>query len=90
MQGPPPPTEGDEAYISTEHDVRNGQPAPFLSAGSRKAAKRTFPFDLKARETIQIALPQPPPPPPRAEEIKAAKRRRHEKSLPALADETDT
>jgi hypothetical protein len=53
MEGPPTPAEGDEASIPTEHE-RN---VPAFSAGNRKAAKRTFPFDLKADE-IKLALPQ--------------------------------
>jgi hypothetical protein len=62
MPFPPPiPTteEDDEASIPTEHAERNGPHGPFLSAGYRKAAKRNFPFDLKAGETIQLALSQP-------------------------------
>jgi hypothetical protein len=87
MQGPTPPTEDDEASIPAEHDERNGPHGPFFfSAGNRKAAKRTFPFDLKTGETIQLALPQPP----QAEEIPARKRRRLEESLPTLADEATT
>jgi hypothetical protein len=43
--------------------VRNG---PHLSAGSRKAVKRTFPWDLSAEE-IELALPRPQDAVPRVE-----------------------
>jgi hypothetical protein len=80
MQSPPTPTEDDEASIPTEH-VRNG---PHLSAGSRKAAKRTFPWDLKADE-IQLALPDP-----QGEVIPARKKQRLDQSLPTSTDEATT
>jgi hypothetical protein len=61
MQGPPPPPpiEVDEASVPTEHVPSSPQPPALSSAGNRKAAKRTFPFDLKADE-IQLALSRPP------------------------------
>jgi hypothetical protein len=82
MQGPPTPYEEDEASIPTEHDERNGQPGPALSAGDRKAAIRTFPWKLRTYE-IQLALPQLP----RAEaEIRETKRLRLEEPLPTSTD----
>jgi hypothetical protein len=47
-----------------------------LSAGSRKAAKRTFPWDLQADE-IELVLP-----PPQREVIPARKKPRHEEPTP--------
>jgi hypothetical protein len=60
-----------------------------LSAGNRKAAKRTFPFALKAGETIiQLTLPQPP----QAEDdgIPERKRPRPGEPLPTPTDEANT
>jgi hypothetical protein len=58
LQGPPStPTEDNEASTPTEH-VRNG---PYLNRTftvRRKAAKRTFPWELTADE-IQLASPPP-------------------------------
>jgi hypothetical protein len=87
MQGPPTRYEEDEAPIPTEHDERNGQPGPALSAGDRKAAIRTFPWKLRTDE-IQLALPQPP----RAEDdyIRATKRPRLEEPGPLTIDEAPT
>jgi hypothetical protein len=60
-QGPPNPTKDDDASILTEH-VRNGPHNKLviseLFAGSRKASKRTLPYDLSADE-IKHALPSP-------------------------------
>jgi hypothetical protein len=80
MQGPPTPTEDDEASIPTEH-VGNG---PHASAGSRKAAKRTFPWDLQADE-IKLVLPDP-----QGEAIPARKKQRLDYSLPTSTDEATT
>jgi hypothetical protein len=77
MQGPPTPTEDEDASIPTEH-MQNG---PDLSAGSRKAAKRTFPWDLKADE-IQLALP-----PQEGEVIPARKKQRLGEHFPTPTDE---
>jgi uncharacterized protein (DUF2237 family) len=61
MEDPPTPTEDDEASSVPTVYVLTGPDDPFLlSAGNRKAAKRTFPFDLKIGETIQLVLPPPP------------------------------
>jgi hypothetical protein len=87
-----PPTPGteddDEASIPAEHALNgpHGPDGPLLSAGNRKVAKRTFPFDLKIGETIQLALPQPP----QAEDIRETKRRRLEEPFPASTDEATT
>jgi hypothetical protein len=56
MQRSPTPTEDDEAFVPTAH-VRNSLD---LSARSRKAAIRTFPWKLRADE-IQLASPRPRP-----------------------------
>ncbi len=87
LDPPSPPTEDDEASIPpTEHvPVPNGPPGPLLSAGNRKAAKRTFPFDLKIGETIQLALPRP-----QDEESPARKRQRLEESFPTSVDDAIT
>jgi hypothetical protein len=52
-----------------------------LSAGNLKAAKRTFPFDLKADE-IQLALHQP-----QYDHTQKAKRPRFEKPLSTSKDD---
>jgi hypothetical protein len=82
FQPPIPAEEDDEASpIPTEHAL-NGQN---LSAGNRKVAKRTFPFDLEAGETIQLVLSRPQY---EDEDIRETTRARLEESLPtALADE---
>jgi hypothetical protein len=54
MQGPPTPTENDEASIPAEHLLT----VPHLDAGSCKAAMRTFPWKLTAEE-LQLELSQP-------------------------------
>jgi hypothetical protein len=67
------PMEDEEASMLMEH-VRNG---PHLSAGTRKVAKRTFPWDLRTTE-IDPALP-----PPQDEEVRDTKRPRLERLFPA-------
>jgi hypothetical protein len=89
MEDPPsPPTEDDEASIPpTEHDVPTGpnlNQYPTITV-RRKAAKRTFPYDLKIGETIQLALPRP-----QDEESPARKRQRLEESFPTSADDAIT
>jgi hypothetical protein len=79
-KGPLTSTEDDEASVPTQH-LRNG---PILSAGSRKAAKRTFPSDLTV-EDIQLALP-----PLQDEDIQEKKRPRLEKPSFASTDEGTT
>jgi hypothetical protein len=88
MQGPTLlPTEYDVASMPTEHvPTTTGPDGPFLSAGNLKAAKRTFPFDLKIGETIQLALPQPP----QAEDTRETKRRRLWEPFPTSEDEATT
>jgi hypothetical protein len=76
------PTEDVAASIPMEH-VRDD---PLLSADSRKAAKRTFPWDLSVGE-INLASP---PPPPQDEAIHAAKKPRVETPLPTSTDEATT
>jgi hypothetical protein len=84
MQGPTTPTEDDlVAFIPTEHAVQNG---PQLSAGNRKAAKRTFPWKLKADE-IQLALPRPQD---EDDYIRETKRPRLEVPLSTPTDEAPT
>jgi hypothetical protein len=70
MEDPPSPsTEDDEASIPpTEHvPVPTGpnlNQYPTITV-RRKVAKRTFPFDLKIGETIQLVIPPPPRKKPR-------------------------
>jgi hypothetical protein len=71
-----------EASISAEH-VRNG-PNTNLNrtvTARRKAAKRTFPWDLTA-DDIQLGLPRP-----QDEDIRATKRPRLEELLLTSTDE---
>jgi hypothetical protein len=82
MQNPTTPTEDDDASIPTER-VRIG---PRLSAGNRKAAKRTFPWELTADE-IQLALPRPQD---EDDYIRETKRPRLEEPIPTSADEAST
>jgi hypothetical protein len=77
------PMEDVEASIPMEH-VRDGTTR--LNAGSRKAAKRTFPWDLSVEE-INLASP---PPQDEDEAIHAAKRPRLETPLPTSTDEATT
>jgi hypothetical protein len=90
MEDLPTPTEDkdEEASLPKEQDVLTGPDGPFLSAGNRKAAKRTFPFDLKAGETIQLPLPQSP----QAEDdgIPLRKRPQPGEPLPMSTDEANT
>ena len=66
--------------------TRNACPhGPALIAGNRKAAKRTFPFDLKIGETIQLALPRP-----QNVDIQARKNQRREEPFPTSTDEAST
>jgi hypothetical protein len=88
MEDPPTHTEDedeyDEASVPTEYMLTGPDDAFALSAGNRKAAKRTFPIDLIAGETIQLVLPQPL-------EIPARKRPRLEEELfSAATDEATT
>jgi hypothetical protein len=85
MQGPSTPTltEDVEASIPTEHAVRNG---PHLSAGNRKAAKRTFPWELAADE-IQLALPRLQD---EDDYTRETKRPRLEEPVPTSTDEATT
>jgi hypothetical protein len=83
MQSPTTPTEDDLACIPTEHAVRNGLN---LSAGNRKAAKRTFPWKLKADE-IQLALSRPQD---EDDYIRATKRPRLQDPIPTSTDEAPT
>jgi hypothetical protein len=82
MQGPPTPTEDDEASIPTEH-LQASIPAehlltvPHLGAGSRKAAMRTFPWKLTTEE-LQLELPRPQD---EDEETRETKRPRLEEPL---------
>jgi hypothetical protein len=64
--------EDDGASLLTKH-VRNG---PHLSAGTRKVAKRTFPWDLTPNETDTALLPL------QNEEARATKRPRLEIPFP--------
>jgi hypothetical protein len=58
---PPPPIEDDGGFVPPMEHVPTGpSPGPLLSAGSRKAAKRNFPFDLRIGETIQLVVPPIP------------------------------
>jgi hypothetical protein len=58
MQGPSAtPTEGDQASIPTEHALNSPNLNRTFTV-RRKAAKRTFPWELTADE-IQLALPRP-------------------------------
>jgi hypothetical protein len=58
---PPPPIEDDGTFVPPPEHVPTGpSPGPLLSAGSRKAAKRNFPFDLRIGETIQLVVPPIP------------------------------
>jgi hypothetical protein len=85
LDPPSPPTEDDEASVPTEH-VRNDpnlNQYPTITV-RRKAAKRTFPYDLKADE-IQLALPRP-----QDEESPARKRQRLEESFPTSVDDAIT
>jgi hypothetical protein len=76
------PTEEVEASISTEN-VRDGPNLNNAFTGRRKAAKRTFPWDLAAGEVN-------PESPPRAEDIPVKKKRRLEKSFSASIDKAAT
>jgi hypothetical protein len=72
-------TEDNEASILTE----NAREDPKLNrtvAVRRKAAKRTLPWDLAARELLLAS-------PPQDEEIRARKKRRLEEPLPTTTDE---
>jgi hypothetical protein len=81
MQGPPTtPTEDAEASIPTEH-VRNGPNLNHTFTLRRKAAKRTFPWELTADE------PQLASPPPQDEDIRETKRPRLEEPVATSTDE---
>jgi hypothetical protein len=85
MQSPTTPSEDDLAFIPTEHAVQTNGP-PQLSAGNRKAAKRTLPWELKDDE-IQLALPRPQD---EDDYIRETKRPRLEDPIPTSADEAPT
>jgi hypothetical protein len=75
-------TKTKKAFVLTAHD-QNG---PDLSAGSRKTAKRTFPWDLPVVE-IRLALSQPQD---EDEDIRETKRPRLEEIFSASTDEVTT
>jgi hypothetical protein len=78
---PPPPIEDDGTFVPPPEHVPTGpSPGPLLSAGSRKAAKRNFPFDLRIGETIQLVVPP----------IPARKKPRLGEHLPISTDEATT
>jgi hypothetical protein len=82
MEDPPTPIEDDEASVPIEYAL-TGPDDPFLlSAGNRKMAKRTFPFDLTIGETIQLVLP--------GVERRERKRRRLEEPFSTSTDEATT
>jgi hypothetical protein len=83
QQGSSSPTEDDEASIPTEHE-RNGPNWNRTFTVCRKAAKRTFPWELTADE-IQLASP-----PPQDEDIQETKRPRLEEPVPTSIDEATT
>eukprot|EP00978_Attheya_sp_CCMP212_P015954 scaffold41423_cov34-Attheya_sp.AAC.2 len=83
IQGPPTPTEDDEAPIPTEH-VRISPNLNRTVIVQRKAAKRTFPFEL-AIDEIQLASSQR-----QAEGILDRKRPRLEKPSPTSTNEATT
>jgi hypothetical protein len=86
MDDPPAPsTEDDEASVSTEH-VSNDPNLDRTITVRRTAAKRTFPFDLKIGETIQLGLPRPP----QAENILARKKPRLGEHHSTSTDEATT
>jgi hypothetical protein len=83
MQGPPTPTEVNEASVPTEN-VRDSPNLNDAVAVRRTAAKRTLPWDLAAQELLLI----PSSSLPRAEDIPAAKKKpRIEEPLPTTTDE---
>jgi hypothetical protein len=81
MQGPPNPTEEDEASVPTEPVPDD----PHSSGGAfmlrRRAAKRTVPWDLAAEELDLLS------PPPQAVDIPARKKPRLEEPLPTTTDQ---
>jgi hypothetical protein len=79
MQGPPTPTEDDEASIPTEN-VRNGSNMNRTVAVRRKAAKRTLPWGLEAGQLNLVS-------PPQAEDTQATKRPRLETPFSASTNE---
>jgi hypothetical protein len=83
MQGPPTPTENDQASLPTEHALSG----PHLSAGSRKAAMHTFPWKLTAEE-LQLELSQPLQ--DEDEDIRETKRPRLEEPFFASTNEATT
>jgi uncharacterized protein (DUF2237 family) len=93
MQDPPTPTEDDEAEASTptEH-VRNGPNTNLNQYPTftvrRKAAKRTFPWKLRADE-IQLASPRPQDE-DEDEDIRERKRPRLDEPFSAATDEATT
>jgi hypothetical protein len=83
MQDPPTPAENNLASIPTER-VRDGPNPNRTFTEHRKAAKRTFPWDLSVDE-IQLALPRP-----QGEDIRETKRPRLEEPFPTSPDEAIT
>jgi hypothetical protein len=79
------PTGDHFAVIPTEH-MRNGPHLNRTFTVRRKAAKRTFPWDLPGEE-IQIARPRPQD---EDDHIRATKRPRLEEPLPTPTDEVTT
>jgi hypothetical protein len=86
MQGPPTPTENNEASVPMEN-VRDDPDLNRTVSLRRKAAKRTLPWDLAAGELDLMSSS----PPPQAEDIPAArKKRRIEEPFPTSSDEATT
>jgi hypothetical protein len=83
MQGPPTPTENDEASIPAEHLLT----VPHLDAGSRKAAMRNFAWKLTSEE-LQLELSQPLQ--DDDEDIRDTKRPRLEEPFRTSTDEATT
>jgi hypothetical protein len=80
LQGIPSPTEDDEASTPTEH-VRNCPNLNRTFTLRRKAAKRSFPWELTADE-IQLASP-----PPHDEDTRDTERPRLEEPVSTSTDE---
>jgi hypothetical protein len=78
------PTEDDFAFVPTEHHVRNGTNLNRTFTVRRKAAKRTFPWDLSADE-VQLALPRP-----QDEDTRETKRPRLEEPFSTSTNEATT
>jgi hypothetical protein len=81
----PDPTDQAEASIPTEN-VRDDANLNRTFIVRRKAAKRTFPWDLAAGELNLVS----PPPRPQAEDIPAAKKPRLQEPFSASTNEATT